>query len=66
MVMMSPRLRDAVAVVVIAIVAGMLVFTPPLERLRGLSIDILTMLRWRLFGAIHKPEQSPHGRRRAR
>ena len=56
---MSPRFRDAVAVLVIALVAGALVFAPPLDRLRGLSIDILTMLRWRLFGSMHSPEQSP-------
>src|SRR5690348_7143538 len=56
---MSPRIRDAIAVLVIAVIAGALVFTPPVDRLRGLSIDILTMLRWRLFGSMHKPEQSP-------
>jgi adenylate cyclase len=56
---MSPRFRDAVAVLVIALIAGALVFAPPLDRLRGLSIDILTMLRWRLFGSMHSPEQSP-------
>lgn len=59
MVSVSPRLRDAIAVFIIALVAGALIFVPPLDRLRGLSIDILTMLRWRLFGSMHKPEQSP-------
>ena len=59
MVSVSPRLRDAIAVFIIALVAGALIFAPPLGRLRGLSVDILTMLRWRLFGSMHKPEQSP-------
>jgi adenylate cyclase len=59
MVRISRRFRDAVAVLAIAAVASALIFAPPLERLRGLSIDILTMLRWRVFGSMHKPQDSP-------
>jgi class 3 adenylate cyclase len=59
MLMVSPRLRDAVAALGIALVAAALILTPPLDRLRGFSIDILTMLRWRVFGSMHKPQDSP-------
>ena len=59
MVRVSRRLRDAVAVLTIAVVASALILAPPLDRFRGLSIDMLTMLRWRVFGSIHKPEHSP-------
>ncbi len=59
MVRVSPPLRDALAVLAIALVAAALVFVPPLDRLRGLSIDVLTMLRWRAFGSVHEPQQSP-------
>jgi adenylate cyclase len=55
MVRVSRRFRDAVAVLAIALVASAL----PLDRFRGLSIDMLTMLRWRLFGSMHKTPDSP-------
>jgi len=47
--MASRRLRDAGAVLAIAVVASALVLAPPLDRFRGLSIDILTWLRWRFY-----------------
>ena|SRR6516162_8600859 len=59
MIGVSRRLRDAVFVLAIAIFSCALILATPLDRLRGLSIDILTMLRWRVFGSMHKPEQSP-------
>ena len=59
MIRVSRRLRDAVFILAIAIFSCALILAPPLDRLRGLSIDILTMLRWRVFGSMHKPEQSP-------
>jgi class 3 adenylate cyclase/CHASE2 domain-containing sensor protein len=59
MVRATRRLRDAVAVLAIAVVSSALVLAPPLDRFRGLSIDVLTMMRWRMFGSMHKPEQSP-------
>src|SRR5215831_7949377 len=59
MVRVSRRLRDAVAVLAIAIVSSALILAPPLDRFRGLSIDILTMLRWRAFGSMHKAADSP-------
>src|SRR6201997_3160525 len=42
MARVSRRFRDAVSVV-----ASALILAPPLDRFRGLSIDILTWLRWR-------------------
>jgi adenylate cyclase len=47
MVRLSRGLRDAVAVLAIAVVASALILAPPLDRFRGLSIDVLTWLRWR-------------------
>jgi class 3 adenylate cyclase/CHASE2 domain-containing sensor protein len=47
MVSISRRLRNAVAVLAIAAVSSALILAPPLDRFRGLSIDILTWLRWR-------------------
>ncbi len=46
MARVSRRFRDAVAVLAIAVVASALILAPPLDRFRGLSIDILTWLRW--------------------
>ncbi len=55
----SARLRDAGAALVIAVLAGLLILAPPLDRLHGLSIDLLTALRWRVFGKMHEPQASP-------
>src|SRR6516225_193635 len=59
MITSSARFRDAGAVLVIALFTGLLTLAPPIDRLRGLSIDILTALRWRVFGAMHEPQTSP-------
>lgn len=53
------RLRAAAAVVLIALAAGLLAASPALDRLRGLSIDVVTVLRWRAFGNVHPPASSP-------
>jgi adenylate cyclase len=55
----SARFRDAGAALVIAVLAGLLILAPPLDRLHGLSIDLLTALRWRVFGNMHEPQASP-------
>ena len=47
MVRVSRRLRDAIAVLAIAVVSSALILAPPLDRFRGLSIDVLMWLRWR-------------------
>lgn len=51
--------RDIVAAILIALVAGAAVTSPPLERLHGLSLDILTALRWMLVGDRRDPATSP-------
>ena len=38
--------RDIVAAILIALVAGAVFTSPPLQTLQGLSLDILTALRW--------------------
>jgi serine phosphatase RsbU (regulator of sigma subunit)/CHASE2 domain-containing sensor protein len=53
------RLRAAAAAFLIALGAGFLAASPAFDGLRGLSIDVLTMLRWRAFGNAHPPASSP-------
>ncbi len=53
------RRRDLLVAIVIALVAGTVVVLPPLDRLRGLSIDVLTALHWHAFGQTHDPAASP-------
>jgi adenylate cyclase len=57
--MAAARFRDVGAALAIGLLAGLLTLAPPLDRFRGLSIDILTALRWRVFGNLHKPQASP-------
>ena len=52
------RLRAAAAGVLIALAAGLVAASPALDGLRGFSIDVLTMLRWRVFGNAHPPASS--------
>ncbi|MBW7961898.1 CHASE2 domain-containing protein [Bradyrhizobium sp. BR 10261] len=51
--------RDIVAAVAIALVTGAAFTSPPLHRLQGLSLDILTALRWTLIGDRRDPATSP-------
>jgi serine phosphatase RsbU (regulator of sigma subunit)/CHASE2 domain-containing sensor protein len=53
------RLRAAAAGVLIALAAGLLAASPALDGFPGFSIDLLTMLRWRVFGDAHPPASSP-------
>ena len=55
----SIRHRAAAAAFVISLAASLLVISPVLDPVRGLSIDILTALRWRAFGNAHAPDSSP-------
>jgi adenylate cyclase len=50
---------SVIAVVVIALACGGITALPAFDGLRGLSIDILTALRWHLFGQMHNPASSP-------
>jgi class 3 adenylate cyclase/CHASE2 domain-containing sensor protein len=53
------RLRAAFAAFLIAAIAAVVAASPALDRFRGLSIDVLTALRWRVFGNAHPPAASP-------
>jgi len=53
------RRRAAIVGGLIALCAGLLAASPAFDDLRGWSIDILTMLRWRTFGDLHAPASSP-------
>ncbi|MGE0154550.1 MAG: adenylate/guanylate cyclase domain-containing protein [Reyranellaceae bacterium] len=51
--------RNALAGLVVALVAATAVASPAFDALRGLSIDVLTSLRWRVFGQAYQPTSSP-------
>lgn len=51
--------RDLLAALAIALVMSAVVALPPLDRVRGLSIDALTWLRWIALGSMHDPATSP-------
>src|ERR1700730_8000773 len=53
------RARDAVAAFAIALVAGIVAVVPPFDLLQGWSIDVLTALRWRVYGNHYEPSSSP-------
>ena len=42
--------RNLLAVIIIAVVTGIVFASPALEVVQGLSIDVLTTLRWNFFG----------------
>src|SRR3954466_3377189 len=50
---------DIVAAILIALLAGAVVTSPPLQTLQGLSLDILTALRGKLVGDHRDPATSP-------
>ena len=52
-------IRDAIAVAAIAIGCAGIAVSPALERVHGLSLDLLTALRWEMFGKRHDPAASP-------
>ena len=51
--------RDIVATILIALLAGAIFTSPPLQTLQGLSLDILTALRGKVFGDRRDPATSP-------
>jgi adenylate cyclase len=51
--------RDIVAAMVIALVTGAVFTSPPLQTLQGISLDMLTALRWELVGDRRDPTTSP-------
>ena len=57
--MSGRRNSTALAMIAIAIVAATLAAAPGFQFLRGLSLDVATGLRWRMFGDIHQSSSSP-------
>src|SRR5258708_9394833 len=53
------RRRDLLAAVLIALLASAFVASRALDVLDGLSIDIVTWLRWQAHGPLHDPARSP-------
>ena len=53
------RLRAAAAGALIALAAGLLAASPAFDALRGVSIDVLTLLRTLTFGDPHPASASP-------
>jgi adenylate cyclase len=51
--------RDVTAILAIALICAGISVSPALERIQGLSIDLLTALRWEMFGRRHDPAASP-------
>ena len=52
-------MRDTLAVSAIALVCAAALVSPLFEKAHGLSIDILTLSRWEMFGPRHDPATSP-------
>jgi adenylate cyclase len=51
--------RDAVVILLIALTCGLASALPPMRFVHGWSIDILTALRWELYGRRHIAAQAP-------
>lgn len=51
--------RDILAIVAIALVSGLFASAPQLERVHGWSLDLLTALRFELYGAKRPAHASP-------
>jgi adenylate cyclase/guanylate cyclase len=51
--------RDLAAISAIALVCAAVAVSPPLRAVHGWSIDILTALRWEMFGKRYDPVASP-------
>ena len=47
--------RDAAAIILIALVCGIVSGLPPFSLTHGWSIDVLTALRWEAFGVRRDP-----------
>lgn len=56
---MRPTRRDAVAILLAALICGLASALPPMRFVHGWSIDILTALRWEMFGRRHVSAAAP-------
>ena len=57
--MTAARRRQLLVGLVLALVVGIGFAAPPFGLLRGLSLDLLTALRWHAFGNPQQPDASP-------
>ncbi|MDO9072772.1 MAG: adenylate/guanylate cyclase domain-containing protein [Rubrivivax sp.] len=53
------RGRDGLVVALVAMACGGLTALPALDGVRGLTLDVLTALRWQAYGPRHDPAGSP-------
>lgn len=51
--------RDAIAIILAALACGLLSAFPPVSFIHGWSIDVLTALRWEVFGTRRDPASRP-------
>src|ERR1700682_3054536 len=51
--------RDAAAIILVALVCGIVSGLPPISLIHGWSIDVLTALRWEVFGTRRDPASRP-------
>ena len=51
--------RDAAAIILVALVCGIVSGIPPFSLIHGWSIDVLTALRWEAFGVRRDPGATP-------
>ncbi len=51
--------RDAAAIILVALVCGIVSGLPPFSLIHGWSIDVLTALRWEAFGVRRDPGAAP-------
>ncbi|MEP6839228.1 MAG: adenylate/guanylate cyclase domain-containing protein [Bradyrhizobium sp.] len=51
--------RDAAVIAAIALICAAISVSPPLKAVHGWSIDVLTALRWEMFGKRYDPATSP-------
>src|SRR6516225_6625148 len=51
--------RDVMAIALVALLSGIAFTLPPLDLVHGWSIDVLTALRYKLFGTHRDPAAAP-------
>jgi adenylate cyclase/guanylate cyclase len=57
--MIGRSTRDAAAIAAIALICAAISVSSPLKAIHGWSIDVLTALRWEMFGRRYDPAASP-------
>jgi adenylate cyclase len=55
----SAKRRDAIAILLASLACSLVFIVPPFNLVHGLSVDILTALRWEVFGARRDAASTP-------